>query len=396
MFGQQYYFGTIRKYLSYFGCVFNNIYIDRTLNDGSLGARIKVPIMLSPKEQVLVRLREDPRIDRPAQIVLPSMAFEMTGMTYNTARKLPSVNKITTKSSDRNRVKYQYVPVPYDITFNLYILVKNAEDGTKIVEQILPMFTPDFSATLELIPEMGIRQDTPIILNTVEPFNAFKDESYKDHRAYIWTLSFTIQGYIYGPVKQNPIIKFSTATFLGGDTAGAPPFAQVFQTPGLTPDDQPTTDPTQSVNPYEIWIDDDWGYASSASNLIPYTGRSTSISIVSGAGSSIGVGIMAATAQSNGSSIVSGVGSSIGAIAQSNGTSTVSGIGFSITAATAQSNGSSIVSGVGQDIDGVIASSNGSSTVSGTGSTAGGNNNGVMDFSIATGDNTGLLTLLED
>jgi hypothetical protein len=238
--------------------------------------------MLSPKEQVLVRLREDPRIDRPAQIVLPSMAFELDGVEYNPDRKLPTLNKITAKSDDRNRVKYQFVPVPYDYTFNLYILVKNAEDGTKIVEQILPMFTPEFTATLELIPEMGIRQDIPIVLNTVEPINAFKDESYKEHRAYIWTLSFTLQGYLYGPVKQNPIIKFTTATFYADSDAA--PFEQFFQTPGLTADGQPTTDPEISIDPYDIWIDDPWDYTTTRSDLVPYVGNSTSNSTALGVG----------------------------------------------------------------------------------------------------------------
>lgn len=267
MFGQSWYFGTIRKYISYFGAVFNDIQIDRTLPNGSLGARIKVPLAFSPKEQVLVRLREDPDINRKSQITLPTMAFEMTGMQYSGARKLPSVNKITAKSADKNRMKYQYVPVPYDFSFSLYILVKNAEDGTKIIEQILPFFTPDFTATLELIPEMGVNQDIPIILNTVDPINSYKDQSYKEQVAYVWTLDFTLQGYIYGPVKEGPIIKFSKATFYAGEEGASSPFFRDTQTPGLTANGNPTDNPSLSVDPYTIAVDDDWGYASLRENL---------------------------------------------------------------------------------------------------------------------------------
>lgn len=302
MFTTQFYFGLTRKYLSYFGALFSNIYIDRTLNDGSLGARIKVPIMLAPKEQVLVRLREDPRIDRPAQIVLPSMAFELTGLTYNSDRKLPTLNKITAKSDDRNRVKYQFVPVPYDYTFNLYILVKNAEDGTKIIEQILPMFTPEFSATLSLIPEMGILQDIPVVLDSIEPINAFKDESYKEHRAYIWTLSFTLQGYLYGPVKQNPIIKFATTTLYADNDAA--PFEQFFQTPGLDANGQPTSNAAISIDPYDIWIDDPWDYTSTRSDLIAYEGKSESSSTQTG----VGTGVTGQSGDSDGNSTATGVG----------------------------------------------------------------------------------------
>lgn len=267
MFGQNWYFATTRKYISYFGAVFNDIYIDRTLPDGTLGARIKVPLSFAPKEQVLVRLREDPTIDRKSQITLPTMAFELTGMTYDGARKLPSVNKITAKSDDKSRMKYQYVPVPYNYTFNLYILVKNAEDGTKIIEQILPFFTPDFTATLDLIPEMGIKQDIPIIIETVDPINSYKDQSYKEQVAYVWTLTFTLKGYLYGPVKEGPIIKFSKAVFHAGDETTSNPFFQDTQTPGLTANGEPTTDPALSISPYDIEVDDDWGYASLRENL---------------------------------------------------------------------------------------------------------------------------------
>lgn len=267
MFKQEWYFGTIRKYLMYFGAVFNDIYIERTLPDGSTGARIKVPLALSPKEQVLVRLKQDPNIDRPASIILPSMAFELAGMKYNEDRKLPAVNKVTAKSSDVSRMKYQYVPVPYDFSFNLYVLVKNAEDGTKIVEQILPMFTPEWSATLDLIPEMGVKQDIPIILNSVETLPVFKDEAYTDHRAYIWVLEFTLQGYIYGPVKDNPIIKFSKSTFYAGDETTQDPFVRITETPGLTANGEPTTIPADSIDPLLIDVDDDWGFAELRENL---------------------------------------------------------------------------------------------------------------------------------
>jgi hypothetical protein len=77
-------------------------------------------------------------------------------------------------------------------------MVKNAEDGTYIIEQILPYFNPMWSATLNLVPEMGIKHDVPITLDNVVCEDTYEGD-FLNRRAIIWTLNFTLKGYFFGP-----------------------------------------------------------------------------------------------------------------------------------------------------------------------------------------------------
>jgi hypothetical protein len=127
------------------------------------------------------------------------MTFEVTNITYDSNRKLPLTNKISAPNpSDPTGVLYQYMPVPYNLDITLSIMVKNAEDGTYIVEQILPYFNPMWSATLNLVPELGIKHDIPITLDNIVCEDTYEGD-FMTRRAIIWTLNFTLKGYFFGP-----------------------------------------------------------------------------------------------------------------------------------------------------------------------------------------------------
>jgi hypothetical protein len=206
MFGQVFYHDTIRKYVILFGTLFNDIYIKK--DDGTDTTQtIKVPISYGPKQKFLVRLEQDPTISKPVAIQLPRMSFEMVDISYAAERKLPTINKISVANpSDPNKLTYQYMPVPYDIRFNLNIMVKQARDGTRILEQILPFFTPDWTATLNLDSTMQHRYDIPIILNNVTSEDSYTG-NFTERRAIIWTLNFTLKGYVFGATRSQKIIK---------------------------------------------------------------------------------------------------------------------------------------------------------------------------------------------
>jgi hypothetical protein len=209
MFGSPFYFSLIRKYVILMGTLVNNIRITRSDSSGNRTALIKVPVTYAPKDKMLARVNQDPNIDREtATVPLPLISFEMGRMTYDGTRKLNTVNKVSVKNAtDADKFKYQYNPVPYNIEFKVYVYAKNAEDGTKIIEQILPYFTPDWTTTVKLIPEVEITMDIPIILNNITYSDNY-DGDFKNRRAIIWTLDFILKGYIYGPVKSGGIIKF--------------------------------------------------------------------------------------------------------------------------------------------------------------------------------------------
>jgi hypothetical protein len=276
MFGSPFYFSLIRKYVILTGTLFNNIRITRTNKNNEVTTLLKVPITYAPKDKMLARVLQDPNIDRPTAVApLPFMSFEMGKMRYDGDRKLPTTGRSSVKNpTSVNKLKYQYNPVPYDIDFKVYIYAKNADDGTKIIEQILPYFTPDWTTTVNLIPEMEITMDIPIILNNIGYSDNY-DGSFKERRAIIWELDLTLKGYLYGPVKSGGIIKFVNVNFFIPDVPDGKLVDSVGNTeiaekitiqPGLAANGatinyygQPNT--SLGTIPYnEIDIDDDYGF----------------------------------------------------------------------------------------------------------------------------------------
>jgi hypothetical protein len=261
-----FYFSTIRKCIILFGTLFNGIYISRTDKNGNVTLIERVPITYGPKDKMLARVVQDPNIDRPtATYPLPMMAFEMTGFDYDGSRKLQTINRIATVDpDDKSKNKYQYTPVPYNINFQLSVLVKNAEDGNKIVEQILPYFTPDWTTTVHLIPEMNVTMDIPVVLNRVNLEDVYEGD-FKERRSMVWNLDFTMKAYLYGPVKTSKVIKFSNTEFfvVKGDivaNTSNPVVSYIQVQPGLTANGKPTSNSSLSIPVANIVATDDFGY----------------------------------------------------------------------------------------------------------------------------------------
>jgi hypothetical protein len=266
MFGRTWNHDSLRKYIIVFGTVFNDIYINRLSNAGEVLQTLKVPLTYGPKDKVLSRLEQSPRLDNQVGIILPRISFEMTTMEYDPTRKLNTLNKLTKQSTTAgtdDEVKYQYQPVPYDMQFEMNILVKNAEDGTRIVEQIVPYFTPDFTVSVNLVPEVDGPRDIPIILNSITSQDEYEG-SFEQRRALIWTLSFTMKGYLYGPTKKSKLIKHAETVFrfpedvATGNTNSTANTIVVASRPGLTANGQPTTNTALSISYEDIKSTDNY------------------------------------------------------------------------------------------------------------------------------------------
>jgi len=220
MFGHEFYHEHLRRYIIVFGTMFNNIVVSRKTSAGVVDKRIKVPISYSPRDKLLARIETDPNLRKPDAISLPRMGFEMTSMTYAGERKLNTIKKFTAAGTNGNNRTIMYAPVPYDVNFQLSIMVKNAEDGTQILEQILPFFTPEWTNTVQLIDDMDIKLDIPLVLVSVSSDDTY-DGDFETRRALIWTLDFTMKCYFFGPTKTKKLIKLANVNFFidGFDTA---------------------------------------------------------------------------------------------------------------------------------------------------------------------------------
>lgn len=195
----------IRKLVVGFGNLFDNITLYRFKPDETESERFIVPITYASKERYVMRLEQDATLDKKVQITLPRMSFEMAGLSYDSNRK-QNTNIKNFAGSPPSAVLSQYSPVPYNFDFNLYIYVRNIEDGTQIIEHILPFFTPDYTIKLNLIPEMGIIKEVPVILNSTSHEITYEGGRENETRMIIWTLNFTVKGFIFGKVTETGVI----------------------------------------------------------------------------------------------------------------------------------------------------------------------------------------------
>tara|TARA_B100001057_G_scaffold270041_1_gene270237 strand:- start:698 stop:1495 length:798 start_codon:yes stop_codon:yes gene_type:complete len=200
MLGTYYYHEIIRKTIVSFGTLFNSIDIRHKDSSGDTYSELKVPLAYGPSQKFLARLEQQADLNKPVAITLPRMSFEMNSVAYDSSRKTGVTQ--TFKASDGNNVKKVFMPVPYNIGFELNILAKLNDDALQIIEQILPYFQPSFNLTVDLVASIGEKRDIPIVLDSIN-FQDDYEGDFSTRRALIYTLGFTAKTYLFGPVAES-------------------------------------------------------------------------------------------------------------------------------------------------------------------------------------------------
>tara|TARA_R100001443_G_C3358504_1_gene178511 strand:- start:874 stop:1920 length:1047 start_codon:yes stop_codon:yes gene_type:complete len=201
MLGTYYYHEILRKTVIAFGTLFNDIHIRHQDNKGKDISDMKVALAYGPMQKFLARIEQQPELNRATQITLPRMSFEMTNITYDATRKAGITQ--TFKASDGSNLRKVFMPVPYNVGFELNVLVKLNDDGLQIVEQILPYFQPAFNLSVDLVSVIGEKRDISVVLDNI----SFQDDyegDFATRRALIYTLNFTAKTYLFGPVADTP------------------------------------------------------------------------------------------------------------------------------------------------------------------------------------------------
>lgn len=258
MFNNTYYHGLIRKHVIVFGTLFNDIHIERKDENNNVVSLQKVPLIYANKDKMLSRLTQDPTLDRKFSLTLPRMSFVLDRIVYAPERKLNSINRIVKKDkTDANSNLTAFVPVPYDFYFTLHLFVNKTEDGTKIIEDILPNFTPDFTLDVVMVEELDYEQKIPtIILGSPTYTDNATSGALDDTRRIVWDIPFVVKGYLLGPIKDKKIIKFISVNF----TNGTDTYNTIKLSPGLTVDGKPTTKRSETIDQNTIFADDDFGF----------------------------------------------------------------------------------------------------------------------------------------
>jgi hypothetical protein len=222
---EYFYHEIIKKTIVSFGTLFNSIKIQKTNNLGEVTSIIEVPLAYSPTQKFLARIEQSPDLNKPIQITLPRMSFEFIGLYYDSQRKVTTTQFFVTKDKQNNQLRKAYMPVPYNMDFELSIFTKSNDDMLQIIEQILPYFQPHFTLTVDLVDQLGEKRDIPIILNSIL-MNDTYEGNFDVRRALIYTLKFTAKTYLFGPISNEDvskdIIKKVTIGYVSGDSTSTP------------------------------------------------------------------------------------------------------------------------------------------------------------------------------
>ena len=229
---EYFYHEILRRTVVSFGSLFNEISIKHTDNSGNVKSVIKVPLAYGPTQKFLARLEQSPDLNKPVQITLPRMSFEFTGLTYDPTRKSTTTQTFIAKSAvDGTETKKVYLPVPYNMQFELSIMSKLNDDALQIIEQILPFFQPAYSMTIELVDIINEKRDIPVVLENITMQDDYEG-NFTTRRVLIYTLRFTAKTYLFGPVSSatKDVIKKATIGYITGGTTDSPTREIVYST----------------------------------------------------------------------------------------------------------------------------------------------------------------------
>jgi len=221
MLGTYYYHQIIRRITISFGTLFNQIYIKHLDKEGDTYNEMRVPLAYGPMQKFLARIEQQANLNKPVQISLPRLSFEMTSIQYDATRKANVTQ--TFKASDGQNLKKVYLPVPYNLGFQLNLMSKLQDDALQVVEQILPYFQPSFNLTVDLIDSIGEKRDIPIVLDSVT-FTDDYEGDFSTRRVLIYTFNFTAKMYLFGPISESTdglIRKVQVDYHAGTDTTTA-------------------------------------------------------------------------------------------------------------------------------------------------------------------------------
>lgn len=219
----EYFYNEIfRKTLIGFGSLFNSIEIRKTDQSGQIISVSKVPLSYGPTQKFLARINQNPSLDKATQITLPRMSFELVGIRYDPSRKGSQTQTFLSPStSNPNDVRKTYLPVPYNLDFELSVFTILNDDMLQIIEQILPYFQPAYTLSINLIDFIGEKRDIPVVFEGMTMQDDYEGD-YSTRRSLIYTLNFTAKTYVFGPTSttSTDIIKKSTISLISGESGG--------------------------------------------------------------------------------------------------------------------------------------------------------------------------------
>jgi len=224
---EYYYHEILRRTIISFGTLFNGIEIKHDDSDGDVSSVIKVPLAYGPTQKFLARLQQSPDLNKPTQISLPRMSFEFVGLQYDGSRKVTTTQTFKSETVGiATAIRKTYMPVPYNMSFELSIFTKLNDDMLQIVEQILPYFQPSYNLSVDLVSTIGEKRDIPVVIENITMEDDYEGD-FTTRRSLIYTFRFTAKTYLFGPVGtraegDKDLIKKATIGYIAGGYTKTP------------------------------------------------------------------------------------------------------------------------------------------------------------------------------
>ena len=222
----EYFYNEIfRRTIISFGSLFNNILIKQDDSSGDVNNQFKVPLAYGPTQKFLARITQQPDLNKSVSLSLPRMSFEFVGLTYDPSRKVTQTQKFKKAlTSSKTSIQTAYMPVPYNMEFELAIMTKLNDDMLQIVEQILPYFQPAYTMSVNLVESIGEKRDIPVTLESISMDDDYEGD-FSSRRALVYTLRFSAKTYLFGPISSasSDIIKKVSVGYVAGSTGAGTP-----------------------------------------------------------------------------------------------------------------------------------------------------------------------------
>lgn len=220
MLNNYFYHAIIRKTVAAFGSLFNDIKVIRKDAAGEVKQISRVPLAYGPTQKFLARIEAEPNFTDPAvAIKLPRLSFEITSLTYDAESKINKMNQFKSGTISDGSREVVYAPAPYKIGLSLSVITKNQDDALQVLEQIIPYFQPEYTITVNDLPDLDLKHDLPIVLNSVSMTEDYEGD-FVTRRAIIYTMEFETRVRFFGPTATKSVILTSSADINDFDTYG--------------------------------------------------------------------------------------------------------------------------------------------------------------------------------
>lgn len=196
-----FYFSTTKNIVASFGIIFSDVVFE---ND--FGESVKVPIHFTSKEKFteVINANTDYESALQTESTLPRFGFELTSIDFDSSRMTNPLSRM--RDSEDQTKQYMLSRIPYNFSFSLYLVTRKLEDSLKIMEQIVPFFTPDLNITIKDKSDFGYMTDIPFSLSNMS-LSIDNQGSFETRRTILWQFNFIAKAWLYSNVRKQNRIK---------------------------------------------------------------------------------------------------------------------------------------------------------------------------------------------